>query len=135
MQLVDSMLLQSWPERACLHFKPKSHSEAAAQSEIVDPTNAVTAGLGGAGAAVLLLVVLLLGSKRDVTHSRSTAESPLLRLASALSVTGHFACTYTMRIRIELMRTMSDIVKDFSLAGCVLLSSVSLYCTGYNQRP
>ena len=112
--------------------KPKSHSKASAQSDIVDPTNAVAAGLGGGGAAVLLLVVLLLGSKRDVTHWRSTAESPLLRLALTLSVTGHFACTY---IRTELMRTMSESVKNFSLAGRVLLSSVSLYCAGCTQRP
>jgi len=98
----------------------------------------VTAGLGGAGAAVLLLVVLLLGSMRDVTHSRSTDESPLLRVALALSVTGHFACTYTIRIRPELMRPMSEMVTDFSLAGCVLLSPVSLYALdttkGHSQK-
>lgn len=67
------------------------------------------AGLGGAGAAVLLLG----GWVKDVTHSRSTAESPLLRLGLLLSATGHRACAEGS----VLHREKSEI---FSQHGCAI---------------
>ena len=67
----------------CTGWPPDSFQ--ALQSETVET---VLDRLGGAGAAVPLLG----GLAKDSTHSRSTAERPLLRLALLLSATGHCAC-------------------------------------------
>ncbi len=85
--------------------------EKALQSEVVETA---LGGLGGAGAAVLLLG----GLAKASTHSRSTAESPLLRLALLLSATGSCACARGHMPHQRLLQHLDSFLMRYLCTQC-----------------
>ena len=89
---------------------------------MVETAETALGGLGGAGAALLLLG----GLAKDRTHSRSTAESPLLRLALLLSATGHCACA-----GVALVTLVRTLILGSPLRGTWALSEIHIIDLSY----